>query len=160
MHRVMMWFENLWALLPLLLPLLGVFTHGKNTVVKLDNGAGSLTDITAYLSSASLERVRDMAETTVFGLNEKTYIAGLRDATFSGEGRFDPTVDLILNDDLADNAATKTLEYGPEGGTTGKVKYSVECWVTNYSHDSPMDDAAGISFELQATGVVTRGTFS
>jgi hypothetical protein len=160
MTRLLSWLNSAWLWLPWLVPLLGAFTHGKNTVVKLDNGAGTLTDITAFLNSASFERLREMAETTVFGLNEKTYIPGLRDATFSGEGRFDPAIDVILSDDIGDNANTKSLEYGPEGGTTGKVKYSVECWVTSYSVDSPLDDVAGISFELQATGVVTRGTFA
>lgn len=148
----------LW-LLWMLLPIFGAFTHGKNTVVWLDNGAGSLTEITAFLNSASLEQLAEVAETTVFGDSNKTFIPGLKDATISMEGRFDPTVDLILFDDLG-ASATKSLEYGPEGGTTGKIKYSAEAIVTSYSIENPLDDVAGFSAELQLTGVVTRGTFA
>ena len=134
------------------------FTHGKNTAIKLDNGAGTITDIKSYLSSASLERLREAAETTVFGDSEKTYIPGLRDGTVSIEGRFDPAIDLILNDDINDEA-TKTVEFGPEGSATGKIRYSFEALITNYSMDNPMDDVAGISAELQLTGAVTRDTW-
>jgi hypothetical protein len=134
------------------------FSHGKNAVVQLDNGAGVLTAITAYLSKASLERARETAETTVFGLNDKTYIAGLKDATFSGEGNFDPALDLILHDDIGDSANTKTLQYDPQGSTSGLPRYSVECWPTKYSIDTDIGEKGGCSFELQCTGVVTRTT--
>ena len=134
------------------------FSHGKNAVVQLDNGAGALTAITAYLSKASLERMRDTAETTVFGLNDKTYIAGLKDASFSGEGNFDPALDLILHDDIGDNTNTKTLQYDPQGSTSGLPRYSVECWPTKYSIDTDIGEKGQCSFELQCTGVVTRTT--
>ncbi len=133
-------------------------THGRKQVVQLDNGAGVLTNITSYLSQASFERLREMAETTVFSNDNKTYIPGLRDATFSGEGRFDPTLDLILSDDINDDTNTKTLQYDPQGSTSGLPRYSVECWVSSYNIDGPLDDVSGISFELQCTGAVTRST--
>ena len=132
--------------------------HGKNAVMQLDNGAGALTAITAYLSKSSLERMRETAETTVFGLNDKTYIAGLKDATFSGEGNFDGALDLILSDDIGDNTNTKSLQFDPQGSTSGLPRYSVECWVTKYSIDTDIGDKGGCSFELQCTGVVTRTT--
>lgn len=132
--------------------------HGKQAVVQLDNGAGTLTAITAFLSKASLERMRETAETTVFGLNDKTYVAGMKDATFSGEGNFDGALDLILSDDIGDNAATKTLQYDPQGSTAGLPRYSVECWVTKYSIDTDTGEKGSCSFELQCTGVVTRTT--
>jgi len=134
------------------------FSHGKNAVVQLDNGAGSLTAITAFLSKSSLERMRETAETTVFGLNDKTYVAGLKEATFSGEGNFDGALDLILSDDIGDNASTKTLQYDPQGSTTGLPRYSVECWITKYSIDTDIGDKGSCSFDLQCTGVVTRTT--
>lgn len=132
--------------------------HGKNAVTQLDNGAGTLANITSYLSKASLERMRETAETTVFGLNDKTYTAGLKDATFSGEGNFDPPLDLILSDDIGDNTNTKTLQYDPQGSTSGLPRYSVECWVTKYSIDTDIGEKGAISFELQCTGAVTRST--
>jgi Phage tail tube protein len=133
-------------------------SHGKNAVVQLDNGAGTLAAITAYLSKASLERMRETAETTVLGVNDKTYVVGLKDATFSGEGNFDPPLDLILSDDIGDNTNTKTLQYDPQGSTTGLPRYSFECWVTKYSIETDIGDKASCSFELQGTGAVTRST--
>ena len=153
MEELILW--TLW----MLLPIFGAFTHGKDTAVKLDNGAGALTDITAFLNSAGLEQLAEVAETTVFGDSNKTFIPGLKDASVSMEGRFDPTVDLILSDDLG-ASATKTVEYGPEGATTGKIKYSAEAILTSYSIDNPVDDVATFSAELQLTGVVTRSTFA
>ena len=132
--------------------------HGKDAVIQLDNGAGALTAVTGYLAKSTLDRMREMAETTVFGLNDKTYLAGLKDATFSGEGNFDGALDLILSDDIGDNANTKTLQFDPQGSTTGLARYSVECWVTKYSIDTGVGDKGGCSFEVQCTGVVTRST--
>lgn len=130
-------------------------THGKKAVIQLDNGAGALTDITAYLSKSSLERMRETAETTVFGLENKTYVAGLKDATFSGEGNFDPALDAILDAALGtDN--TKTLQFDPVGPGTGNIRYSVETLVTKYSFDPDLGDKVPCSFELQCTGVITR----
>lgn len=133
-------------------------THGKKAVIQLDNGAGALTAITAYLSKSSLERVRDTAETTVFGQDDKAYVVGLKDATFSGEGNFDPALDLILSDDIGDNTNTKSLQFDPQGSTSGLPRYSVECWVTKYSIDTDIGDKGGCSFEVQCTGAVTRTT--
>jgi len=134
------------------------FKHGKDAVVQLDNGAGSLTNITAYLTQASLDRLRDMAETSVLGLNDKTYLPGLRDATFSAEGRFDPAIDQILHDDIGDNTNTKTLQYDPQGSVSGLPRYSVETWVTSYPITTSLGDPGSLSFELQCTGAVTRTT--
>lgn len=132
--------------------------HGKKAVILLDNGAGALTAITAYLSKSSLERVREMAETTVFGLDDKAFVAGLKDATFSGEGNFDPALDLLLSDDIGDNSNTKTLQFDPQGSTSGLPRYSLECWITKYSIDTDIGDKGGCSFELQGTGAVARTT--
>lgn len=131
--------------------------HGKKAVVQLDNSAGVLQNITAYLAKSSLERMREMADTTVFGIENKTYVAGIKDATFSGEGNFDPLLDAILDGDLnTDN--TTTLQYDPQGPGTGNSRYSVEALITKYSFDTDTGGKGSCSFELQCTGVVTRST--
>lgn len=134
------------------------FVHGKGTVFKVDNGAGALTDISAFLASLSFSPSAETAEVTTFGDSNKEFIAGLKDATISVEGKWDPTPDVLFNDILG-AAATKTFEYGPEGSAAGKVKYTGECICTAYSPTSPLDDAAGFSAELQVTGAITRTTF-
>jgi hypothetical protein len=49
--------------------------------------------------------------------------------------------------------------YGPQGGTTGKVKYSAAIIVNSYEIDSEVGDAGKFSMEATVTGPVTRGTF-
>ena len=130
-------------------------THGRKAVIQLDNGAGTLTDITSYLSKASMERMRDTAETTVFGNNDKTYVAGLKDASFSGEGNFDPALDAICDAALGTDV-TKTLQFDPVGPGTGNIRYSVEVLITKYSFEPDLGSKVPCSFELQCTGVITR----
>jgi hypothetical protein len=129
--------------------------HGKKAVVQLDNGAGTLTDITAFVSKTAIERVRDTAETSVFGLENKTYVAGLKNMTVSLEGNFDAALDAILDAALGtDN--TKTVQIDPQGAGTGNIRYSVETLVTKYSIDLSNSEKGACSAELQCTGVVTR----
>lgn len=134
------------------------FSHGKDTVFKVDNAAGALTDISAFLRSVSFPETLETAEVTVFGKASKEYIVGLKDSTLSIEGKWDPTPDAHLSGILG-ASATKTFEYGPEGSAVGKVKYTGEAILTAYNKDSPLDDAAGFTAEFQVTGNVSRTTF-
>ena len=72
------------------------FVHGKDSVFKLDNASGSLTDISTYVNNVDFPETADVAETSTLGASNKTYIVGLKDATISLGGLFDATVDAIL----------------------------------------------------------------
>ena len=72
------------------------FRHGKSTVFKVDNNAGSLTDISNTLTDVSFPQSVDTAETSAFGSSAKSYIVGLTDSTLSISGNFDATVDAHL----------------------------------------------------------------
>jgi hypothetical protein len=123
------------------------FTHGKNTKVYA-NGY----DLTGFFMSSSSESTRDVAETTVFGLNEKTYLPGLRDATLSLEGRFDgaaAAVDERLSVILGADASSVWLIW-PEGDVVGKRGAGFDALQTNYAVDAPLDDVVGVSCELQS----------
>lgn len=134
------------------------FAHGKGTVFKVDDAAGALTDISAFLASVGFPRSAGTAGVTTFGDSDKEFIPGLKEGTISIEGKWDPTVDALLSGILG-NATTKTFEYGPDGSAVGKVKYTGECILTSYEDSSPVEDAAGFSAEFQITGAVTRTTF-
>jgi hypothetical protein len=58
--------------------------HGKNAYLEIDG-----VDLSSFCDSASLGDTTDVAETTGFGSEAKTYIAGLDDATLSISGRWD-----------------------------------------------------------------------
>jgi predicted secreted protein len=135
------------------------FRHGKSTVFKVDNAAGSLTAISDTLTDVSFPQTVETAETTSFGSSAKTYIVGLSDSTVSVSGNFDATVDAHLAGILG-QAATVSFEYGPEGSTNGQVKYTGEAIMTSYEKSGAVGDVVTYSAEFQVTGVVTRGTYS
>tara|TARA_R100001082_G_scaffold90534_2_gene57070 strand:- start:4817 stop:5227 length:411 start_codon:yes stop_codon:yes gene_type:complete len=133
------------------------FTHGKDSVFKLDNASGSLTDISTYVNNVDFPESADVSETTTLGADNKTYIAGLKDATISLAGLWDATADAIFGA-VVGQSATLSYEYSPEGTASGKIKYTGEAILTSYSISSPVGDAVGYSADLQVSGAVTRGT--
>ena len=134
------------------------FGHGKSAVFKVDNSAGSLTDLSAYINEASMPREIETAETTTFGSSAKSYITGLTDATISISGLFDSAADAVLAG-IAGQSATVSFEYGPLGSTASMIKFSGEAILTSYEVSSPVGDVVTFSADFQVTGAVTRGTW-
>ena len=135
------------------------FRHGKSAVFKVDNSGGTLTDISAYLNEISFPQSIETAETTTYGKSAKTYIVGLSDATISVSGVWDATVDAHLSG-VRGQEASLSFEYGPEGSTSTRVKYTGECYLTSYETSSPVGDVVTFSAEFQVTDSVTRGTYA
>jgi hypothetical protein len=139
------------------------FVHGKKSGFKLDNSAGSLQDLSTYFTDLAFPQTLDVAEVSTLGDNSKEYVVGLADRTISGSGKWDAALDshmsLLINALLTGTLASATFEYGPEGTTSGKVKYTGECFVTSYEASGGIGDAVGFSFEAQVSGDVTRTTF-
>ena len=137
------------------------FVHGKSAVFKIDNSAGTLTDISAYVDNVDFPQTVETAETTTFGAGSKTYIVGLKDSTLSVSGKWDgaaSAVDVTLSG-IVGQSATVTFEYGPGGSTAGLVKYTGEAILTGYSVSAPVGDVVTFSADFQVTGNVTRTTF-
>lgn len=139
------------------------FKHGKNAYFALDGTAGSLVVISDTLNEVSLPREIETAETTTFGLGDKTYITGLGDATISLSGMLDSTVDAMIAGNIANlksgSVASLSFEYGPSGSAASSPKLSGEALITSYEVSSPVGDVITYSLELQVTGGVTAGTF-
>lgn len=132
------------------------FYHGKSTNFSLDDTGGTSRDLSDVLVSVDFPEVVETGETTAFGATSKSYIVGLRDATISVSGIWDSTVDGYI---IGTEPATRTFIFGPAGSTSGYVKYTGECILTNYSVSSPVADVVTFSMDLQCTGGVTRTTF-
>lgn len=139
------------------------FVHGKGLAFKIDNAAGVLQTLTAYVDSVDLNQSVDTAESTTAGAEAKTYLSGQSDATLSISGKYDSTAssgpDVTLNG-LIGLETTSTFEYGPEGGTTGKIKYTGECFLTGYTISAPVGDVVSFTADFQVTGAITKSTFS
>lgn len=140
------------------------FVHGKNSVIKVDNAAGTLTDISAVTNSVEMPRSIDTGETSTFGTSAKTYIAGLNDSTVSISGLYDPTVDATLSgavDAIASGAQLSgTVEWSPNGtpNSATKPKFTCEVLWTSYSVSAGVGDVETFKLEGQRTGATTRAT--
>ncbi|MGC5330995.1 hypothetical protein [Micromonospora sp. DT62] len=139
-------------------------SHGKDAVFQLDNASGStpgsLQNLTPYVDSVSgLPGSRNLSEVTAFGDQGTKSIPGLFNATFTISGSLDPTVVTVIGG--AHRASvTATFEYGPQGSGTGKVKYSGEAWITDFTVDASVSDKVSYSASLQVDGVVTVGVYA
>ena len=128
------------------------FSHGRNTYISIDSN-----DISAYVKNSEFSREIDTHDTTTYGDDDKTYISGLRDATFSADGVYDDTTsgpqDVIQP--LLTAGTAVTLIRRPEGTGSGLPEQSVSVIVSSYVETSPVDDYVAWSMECQCTGAVT-----
>lgn len=144
------------------------YKMGKDSVFKLDNGAGSLTDISAYLTDVGgLPGGVETDDTTTMGDSARESIPGLKDAArISLKGVFDTGAsasDKQLSDLYAAGGqltagGSISFEWNPGGTTSGYPKYTGECWLTSYVTESAVGTKVAFTAELQVTGGVTRGT--
>ena len=141
---------------------------GKDAVFKLDISAGTLTDITAYLTSVDgLPGGVETDDTTTMGDSARESIPGLKDAAkVSIEGNFSPTaneIDTYLgtlygNGGKLASGGSISFEWHPNGTASGNPKYTGECWLTNYVVSAQVGSKVPFKAELQVTGGATRGT--
>ena len=132
--------------------------HGKDLNFTLDNSAGSVVDLSAYVMGSGVSLGRDIEAllTTTAGDNSNTYIPGLKDGSFSVEFDFDNT--LVDHLDGVYGSASLSFVYGPSGSTSGYNKYTGECMMTSVPISSPIG-LNTISAEFQITGDVTATTY-
>jgi len=135
------------------------FVAAKSSVFKLDNAAGTLTDISAYVDSVSgIANTTDMLETTTFGATSKSFIPGLRNGdTISVSGKWDATLNTQITG-LLGQTSSSSFEYHPAGTGAGTPKVSGECFVTSYETSSSVADLVTFTVSLQITGAVTHGS--
>jgi hypothetical protein len=137
--------------------------HGKVTYVGMDNASGTLTDISAYSRSASPSESIDTAESTNFGQNDKTYVIGQGDETFSVEGTFETAfLTMVRQVKAAQQAGTQptcTVRFGPAGSGTGKYFSERETLITGINVSSSTGDLVTMTVDFQRTGSTTEGVF-
>lgn len=139
------------------------FVHGKDIDFQLADSAATLRLVKSYLNSVSgLPGARGLSETTAFGDQGTRYTPGLANTTFSVAGHWDTTASVgivtVLNG-LRTATAVAAFIYGPEGSATGKVKYTGNCWLSEFSVDAAVADRVPIAATFQIDGVVTVGVY-
>lgn len=123
------------------------FTHGSTAEVLFGG-----YDLTSYLRSATINGSADTAESTAFGDTFKTYVAGLKDGTFSAEGMHDSSANAsgtILH--TARGVSGTEISYYPNGDTAGNFGSGLEAQVTSFDVTSPVDDVTSLSVEAQSS---------
>lgn len=132
----------------------------KDITVRIDNAAGSLADITSYLSSASIRSVQDAIEDTGMADEERQYLFGLAGATIPLAGMVNTTTDAIfgpLNGNRT--TATKTIEYKAYSinSTTARY-YNGEVLITSVEYSGSVNSLETFSCEATFDGAVNRTT--
>jgi predicted secreted protein len=125
---------------------------GKSAVVSV-GADGIAWNVVSQLKTVDAPFAADNIDVTVFGMDFKSKIQGLKDATYSLEGFYDPTDTtgqmFIKNAWLADTALYIKIVFG---GTLG---YSQQAKVTKIDINAAVDGAVTIKIDLDGTGTAT-----
>tara|TARA_R100001163_G_scaffold12129_2_gene11260 strand:+ start:1212 stop:1601 length:390 start_codon:yes stop_codon:yes gene_type:complete len=127
-------------------------THlGKEGTVQV--GSNAIAEIRSF----SIDETIDVVEDTSMGDSAKTYLASIKD--FSG------TID-VLYDETDTNGQTAlsvgssvTVNFAPEGTTSGDVKLTGTAIVTAKSVSSSFDGLVESTISIQGSGGLTTGTY-
>lgn len=131
------------------------FRHGKNTTVLIEQ-----YDISSYLNEVSASQSIETADTSTFGTNAKTYIAGQNDATISFSGLYDGATDAIAEifEAIIDNDSTPPITIAADGGlTVGNKAILAQAKQTSYEVSAPVSDVVSLSGEFQVTDGMRGG---
>lgn len=131
------------------------FSHGRLAYFKL-----ATTDLSAVMDNIDFDHGTDVHETTTYGKTYKTKMGGLKEASFSIGGLYDSTAVTGPETVIPPLVGTVAVfEYGPEGNTPTKVKYSGSVVVEKYTQSAPVGDMVRWKATLQTTDTVTKGVF-
>ena len=111
--------------------------HSKLAVITLDTVGGTPTDISTYCNAIEIPREMEEIDVTTFGATFKDFIPGFAEATVTIGGPWTRALDNHMSPIFAgfqaETVSSVTLVYGPEGSTSGDVKYTCELRCLNYS---------------------------
>ena len=135
-------------------------TIGKNATFKLDNTSGTPVDLSNEALDIKQNRDQESLDTTTLGgaSRAKTSIPGLLDSDFTVEFLANSTTRALVNA-LFSAGYTGTIEVGPDGSTTGNVRYRTECFVTKIGEDVSPGGVKKLNVSFKGTGDVSVDTY-
>jgi hypothetical protein len=130
------------------------FIHGKGTKILLDK-----YNLSGFFRGSSISDTTDSLETTTYGNDDKTYLAGLGDGTLSLDGLWDGSVAAV--DDLLKSwlktTVGQTITIGQAGMAIGRPVRMLQGEETGYTIDDPVGDLVTVTAGIQANGGIERG---
>src|SRR3990172_7017197 len=124
--------------------------HGKGVRVLVDE-----KDLSDFLREVTVTAETEAADITSFGENDRTFISGLRDATFSFDGLFSASTtaaDDIVNylDDALGGSTKQLLTVDLERSTGGRA-LMMRADDTSYDISAPVADVVTVAVDAQAS---------
>lgn len=133
------------------------FQHGRKAVCTLTSATGGTIVISSGMDDSELQRQVETAEVTTFGDDDKNYIVGLKDKTFSLSGHLSSTHVTKL-DAMVGHSTGTTLGYSPLSTSNGNPYHSGSAIMTDYTIGASVGDKVNVSLDFQGTGAWTSTT--
>ena len=128
-----------------------------------DSAVSTLRDISAHLTDVDgLPGAGTLRNVQGLGAGGRKSIRGTEEVTFSISGNYSDTATTGSHPVLAGLrtlTVTAAFEYGPEGGSNPDVKYSGECFMSEFVETSRVGSQVQFRATFLVDGVVTVGTF-
>lgn len=140
---------------------MGSAVHAKKYQVKVGTSAvpATVTDRTNQFTQVDFEENAAMVDSTAFGDTDETYEVGFKNNKWTGSGNWTAALDAHFGAILGHDTAM-AFELGPQGSTTGSVKYTGNCRLVSFKKSGGVKSLNTFSVEFQVTGAVTRGTYA
>jgi len=135
----------------------------QQSVFQITDTAAQLRDITPYIVAVDgLPGPRELSEATSLNDTGRQYYPILENVVVSLELLWSD--DALVGSDtvlgpLRTHGSAVAFDYGPEGKTTGDIKYSGSALVRDYRILSRVGQMVTARCELQVNGVVGRTTY-
>jgi hypothetical protein len=131
------------------------FVHGKNTKVLVGE-----YDLTGFFDSASAAFTREMAATTVFGLDDHTYLPGIGSGSVTLGGLWDNTAvsgsDVLL--DAALDGSQQVVSVSPQGiSAVGQRGVLLNARQGAYNWNASISDVVRLDSDRTADGGIRGG---
>lgn len=125
----------------------------KNETIKIDNTAGTLTDITSYCTSFTLNGSQDLIEDSAMGDEEKSFLFGQAGATVQLGFIVNSTTDGIFGPLIGNRTtATKTFQHG----ATTNIVHRGEVLNTSVEYSGSTNSLQTGSFSGTFDGVMIK----
>jgi len=128
---------------------------GVSKTYIVDNG-GTERDISDVVTTVTIPKSKDTAETTTHNDTAKKRIATLLDNSVSIEGPRDATAEGYFDTLLTSNTQGSRVRFFPEGSSSGKAYQDGTAVITNLETSGGVADAVQYKADFEGNGAFTR----